>query len=160
MMHLNYYNRVITDMRFIIVTAFILLFIPLNYSQDFGNSAEVGTVIVRITGFASDEGDCWFALDNSMGVYESEDSVFIGKILPIINSEVLLTIDSLNYGSYAIKVFHDENINGELDSNFLGIPTEDYGFSNDASGWFGPPRWEKAMFLLNEREMAIEISVD
>ena len=157
---LNYYNRVITDMRFIIVTAFILLFIPLNYSQDIGNSAEVGTVIVRITGFASDEGDCWFALDNSMEVYESEDSVFIGKILPIINSEVLLTIDSLKYGSYAIKVFHDENINGELDSNFLGIPTEDYGFSNDASGWFGPPRWEKAMFLLNEREMAIEISVD
>jgi uncharacterized protein (DUF2141 family) len=147
-------------MRFIIVTAFILLFIPLNYSQDIGNSAEVGTVIVRITGFASDEGDCWFALDNSMEVYESEDSVFIGKILPIINSEVLLTIDSLKYGSYAIKVFHDENINGELDSNFLGIPTEDYGFSNDASGWFGPPRWEKAMFLLNEREMAIEISVD
>jgi uncharacterized protein (DUF2141 family) len=147
-------------MRFIIVTAFILLFIPLNYSQDICNSAEVGTVIVRITGFASDEGDCWFALDNSMEVYESEDSVFIGKILPIINSEVLLTIDSLKYGSYAIKVFHDENINGELDSNFLGIPTEDYGFSNDASGWFGPPRWEKAMFLLNEREMAIEISVD
>ena len=157
---LKYYNRVLTNMMFSIVAALILLFIPPNYSQDIGSSAGLGTIIVRITGFASDEGDCWFALDNSKEFYESEDSVFIGKILPIRNSEVLLTLDSLKYGSYAIKVFHDENINGELDSNFLGIPTEDYGYSNNVSAWFGPPSWERAEFLLNEREMMIEISVD
>ena len=81
-------------MRFIIITALILFFTPLNYSQDFDNSAELGTIIVRITGFANDEGDCWFALDNSKEFYESKDSVFIGKILPINNNKVIVEIDS------------------------------------------------------------------
>ena len=156
----KYNNKAHSHIRIVLVGTLILFFNPPIYSQSVDSSDEMGSVIVRITGFTSDEGDCWFALDNSKEVYESEDSVFIGKILPIINNEVNLTIDSLQFGNYAIKVFHDENGNGELDSNFLGIPSEDYGFSNDASGWFGPPRWEKAMFLLNEREMAIEISVD
>jgi uncharacterized protein (DUF2141 family) len=121
---------------------------------------ERGNLNIKISGFENDEGDCWFALDNSEVVYESKDSVFIGKILPIINRSVNLRIDSLEYGYYAIKAFHDENRNGKIDLNFLGIPTEDYGYSNNASGWFGPPRWEKTRFLLNQREMTIEISVD
>jgi uncharacterized protein (DUF2141 family) len=130
-----------------------------NFAEATDNSIDKGTIIIRITGFSNDTGECWFALDNAKEVYESEDSVFIGKILPIINSEVILKIDSLKYGNYAIKVFHDENSNGELDSNFLGIPTEEYGFSNNASSWFGPPNWEKAVFLFNHDEMTIEISV-
>ena len=48
----------------------------------------------------------------------------------------------------------------ELDSNFLGIPTEDYGYSNNASSWFGPPSWEKAKFIFNKEELTIEISVE
>jgi uncharacterized protein (DUF2141 family) len=147
-------------MRIIIVTVFILLIAPKNFTQVIDNPVEGGTLIIRIIGFTSDEGECWFALDNSEDIYESEDSVFIGKILPIENSKVNLTIDSLEYGNYAIRVFHDENSNGELDSNILGIPTEDYGFSNNASAWFGPPRWEKAEFILNQDLMTIEISVD
>ena len=154
------YNQIFIPVQLFTLSAIIIFFIPLTYSQDTNSSAQMGTVIIRITGFASDEGVCWFALDNSKEVYESEDSVFIGKLLPIINNEVHLTIDSLKYDHYAIKVFHDENSNGKLDSNLLGIPTEDYGFSNDASGWFGPPRWEKAMFLLNQKEMTIQISID
>jgi len=47
-------------------------------------------------------------------------------------------------GQYAIKVFHDENANGELDINFLGIPKESYGFSNHARGRFGPPPFAEA----------------
>ena len=69
-------------------------------------------------------------------------------------------IDSLDYGEYAIRVFHDENKNGELDTDFLGIPDEDYGYSNDASGFFGPPSWEKAKFYFDKPEMTITINID
>ena len=141
----------------IILTA---LLSPTNFSQVINTPVEIGSLSVKMTGFANDKGECWFALDNSEGVYESDDSVFIGEILPITNGEASITIDSLQYGTYAIKVFHDKNNNGELDTNILGIPSEDYGFSNNASGWFGPPRWEKANFLFNEKEMTVEISVD
>jgi uncharacterized protein (DUF2141 family) len=51
-------------------------------------------------------------------------------------------------------------MDGELDSNFLGIPTEDYGFSNNARGTFGPADYDDAKFLFEQTEMTIEISVD
>jgi uncharacterized protein (DUF2141 family) len=49
-------------------------------------------------------------------------------------------------GEYAISAFHDANGNGKLDKNFIGIPNEGVGFSNDAMGTFGPPSFEKAKF--------------
>jgi uncharacterized protein (DUF2141 family) len=119
-----------------------------------------GKLIVVITGFENDKGDCWFALDNSEEIYESDNSVFIGKILPIKNNKVIVEIDSIKFGFYAIKVFHDENKNRKLDTNFLGIPTEDYGYSNNVSGWFGPPSWESAKFLFDNEEITIEILID
>jgi uncharacterized protein (DUF2141 family) len=49
-------------------------------------------------------------------------------------------------GAYAVAVVHDENGNGRLDRNFLGIPTEGVGASNDAEGHFGPPKFAAARF--------------
>jgi len=132
----------------------------LNFAQSRQDAGSLGTIKIIIAGFENNVGDCWFAIDNSKEVYEREDSVWIGKILPIINNEVIVVIDSLKFGEYAVKVFHDENKNGELDTDFLGIPDEDYGYSNDATGWFGPPSWEKAKFIFNQPEMTIKIDVD
>jgi uncharacterized protein (DUF2141 family) len=148
-------------MQILIVTTIFFLQVPTTFSQvNNSNITERGTLNIKISGFENDKGNCWFALDNSKDVYESKDSVFIGKILPINNRGVQLRIDSLEYGFYAIKVFHDESSNGKLDVNFLGIPTENYGYSNNVSAWFGQPDWEKAKFFFNQREMTIEISVD
>jgi len=49
-------------------------------------------------------------------------------------------------GTLAVSFIHDENGNGKLDKNFFGVPTEGYGFSNDARGSMGPPAFEKAAF--------------
>jgi uncharacterized protein (DUF2141 family) len=49
-------------------------------------------------------------------------------------------------GTYAISVFHDENSNGKLDTNFIGMPKEGVGASNDAKGMFGPPKFDAAKF--------------
>ena len=124
------------------------------------DSSGMGKLTVIIKGFEGDEGNCRFALDNSKEVYENEDSVWIGKVVPIQNKEVVVIIDSLNYGEYAIKVYQDKNENAELDSDILGIPNENYGFSNNASGWFGPPSWNKAKFIFNKPEITIEIDID
>ena len=51
-------------------------------------------------------------------------------------------------GTYAIGVYIDENDNEKLDTNFLGIPKEQYGFSNNAKA-FGIPKFEAASFSLN-----------
>jgi uncharacterized protein (DUF2141 family) len=52
-----------------------------------------------------------------------------------------LLFGNLEPGDYAVMLFHDENGNGKMDSNIVGIPTEGYGFSNEAKGSFGPPKF-------------------
>lgn len=53
-------------------------------------------------------------------------------------------LHDLPAGRYAVNAFHDENDNGELDTNLVGIPTEGYGFANDPDSSFGPPDFEAA----------------
>jgi len=49
-------------------------------------------------------------------------------------------------GTYGLSAFHDKNGNGKLDTNFLGMPTEDYCASNNARGFMGPPSFEDSKF--------------
>lgn len=149
-----------TVREYILFTVIVFFSVHTIFAEGIEKSSDKGTLIVKIVGFDNNKGECRIALDKLKNVFESGDSVFIGKVIPIVNNEVYLEFKSLEFGNYAIKVFHDENTNRELDSNFLGIPTEDYGFSNNASSWFGPPSWENAVFLFNHVEMTIEISVE
>ncbi len=49
-------------------------------------------------------------------------------------------------GNYAIAILHDENDDMKMNTNFLGLPKEGYGFSNNVMGAFGPPGYNKANF--------------
>jgi uncharacterized protein (DUF2141 family) len=60
-----------------------------------------------------------------------------------MKSAVVLT--NLDPGQYTIILFHDENGNGKLDKNALGVPTEPYGFSNNVREFLGPPNFEEAI---------------
>jgi uncharacterized protein (DUF2141 family) len=58
-------------------------------------------------------------------------------------------------GTYALAVIHDENSNGKLDTNWLGIPTEGYGFSNDAKALLGAPSFAAANFAYDGRNLEL-----
>lgn len=62
-------------------------------------------------------------------------------------------------GDYAVSAFHDSNGNGKLDANFLKIPNEPHGFSNNASGSFGPPSFDQAKFSLGTTNLKIAIAL-
>ncbi|WMW80242.1 DUF2141 domain-containing protein [Undibacterium cyanobacteriorum] len=72
--------------------------------------------------------------------------------------EVVFT--DLPEGEYAISVLHDANSNGAMDTNAIGIPTEAYGFSNDASGSFGPASYADAKFKVEGANKSISIRVN
>lgn len=72
-------------------------------------------------------------------------------------SEVILT--NIDPGKYAIILFHDENSNGRLDKNVIGVPMEPYGFGNDAQGFLGPPSFEKAAIQISAANKAVRISL-
>lgn len=58
------------------------------------------------------------------------------------------TFKNLESGSYAVALFHDKNSNEKLDTNFIGIPKEGFGFSNNPRVLTGPPSFNKASFEL------------
>ena len=53
-------------------------------------------------------------------------------------------------GRYALSIYHDENDNGRLDTNVLGIPRERTGFSSNARGRMGPPSFDDAAVKLEQ----------
>jgi len=63
-------------------------------------------------------------------------------------------------GTYAVSVFHDENSNGKLDTNFLGIPREGVGASNDARGHMGPPKFGAAHFRFSGGRLNLKITIN
>jgi uncharacterized protein (DUF2141 family) len=73
-----------------------------------------------------------------------------GKIVKPVGAEVTVVFDNLPSGEYAVSVIHDENGNGELDINALGIPKEGFAFGNNAMGNFGPPAFSEAKIALRE----------
>ncbi len=71
---------------------------------------------------------------------------FRGEKVAAHEGTVSVVFKNVQPGEYAISVFHDVNGDGKLDVNFIGMPREGIGASNDASGTFGPPSYEKAKF--------------
>jgi uncharacterized protein (DUF2141 family) len=62
-------------------------------------------------------------------------------------------------GTYAVSVFHDENSNGKLDRNLLGMPKEGVGVSNNAAGHFGPPKFDDMAFHYQGGRLDLKITV-
>lgn len=61
-------------------------------------------------------------------------------------------------GKWAVRLYHDENDNGKLDTNFFGIPREGYGFSNNVKGRFGPPPFDRRLFdVRNDTTITINL---
>ena len=72
----------------------------------------------------------------------------------ISNNECTIVVDSLKTGEYSFRYFHDKNNNEKLDTYWIGIPKEGYGFSNNAKGKYGPPNFEKTVFeVVNDTTM-------
>lgn len=114
------------------------------------------SLTIEITNASSDDGQL------VIGLYNSESSflrdTYMGQLSPVVNGKATVTFNNVPKGNYAVSLFHDENKNNKLDSNFMGIPKEDYGCSNDARGFMGPPSWSDAKFTLNESK-SIEIKL-
>lgn len=80
-------------------------------------------------------------------------------VLPVDSTTIIWTQEMLPFGEYAIAVYHDKNENGKIDTNFLGIPKEDYGFSNNARGRFGPASWQDSKFKVEDNFYSTSIKI-
>ncbi|MBE9511222.1 MAG: DUF2141 domain-containing protein [Bacteroidetes bacterium] len=102
------------------------------------------TLELEITALRSDEGKVAIQLLNET------EAVVKELYAEISGGECIVNLDSLSPGKYALKYYHDENENGELDTGLFGIPEEGYGFSNNARGKYGPPEFKEWLFVLDK----------
>ncbi len=80
-------------------------------------------------------------------------------VIKIRKTQARCDFEDIPPGTYAMAVIHDENMNGKLETNFLGIPTEGYGFSNDARGLVGAPSFSAARFTYDGRNLDLTMSL-
>jgi uncharacterized protein (DUF2141 family) len=107
------------------------------------------TLRVRVTGFTTDAGKAYIGLYRKGDKFPEMNAQFIGKIVEINNGVAEFSFAHLPKNDYALAVYHDKNKNGKLDKNLVGMPTEKYGFSNNARETFSAPSFEQASIRLN-----------
>ena len=83
----------------------------------------------------------------SQAQFLGEHCEHVGRA-PAQPGSVTVRVEGVPPGTWAVQAFHDDNGDGKLTRNFLGLPTKGLGFSNDARFHFGPPRWNDAAFRL------------
>ncbi len=103
---------------------------------------------ISVEGVRSSQGEISIAVYNESHGFLTFDRAFKADSTTARRGTTELTIDGLPDGTYAIALFHDENGNKRLDTNWLGIPKEDVAFSIAKMKTFGPPCFEDCAFTL------------
>lgn len=114
--------------------------------------ATSGSLLVKITNIAPKGGKIYVGLYTKNYIFANFTNTFRKKVINADAKVLSLTFKEIPNGVYAISLFHDENSNGRLDKNFLGIPKEGYAFSNNIRPTFRVAKFNEANFLLKNRE--------
>lgn len=144
----------------LLITLLLFMFAGNLIAQTEKEEKNSGDFFLTVIGFENDEGKAMIALFNSEETYSENGEKFKYVAAEIKDSKAEWTIEDLPFGEYAIKLYHDENENMELDRNMLGIPSETFGFSNNATGNFGPADYEDAKFMFNSSGQKHEIKLN
>lgn len=119
--------------------------------------AHAADLTVEIKGIAADKGNVMVALYKATDSWMKTPSH--GSGAPAKTAGASVRFRDLAEGDYAVSLYVDENGNGKMDTNVIGIPIEPYAFSNNASGSFGPPSFEQAKFSLGKDGKTIVITL-
>lgn len=125
-----------------------------------GSGETHNAIHVAIDGLRTDKGQVICSLYSSAEGFPKDEKKAIAHSKSLIaNRHADCQFSGIQPGTYAISVFHVENSNGRLDTNFLGIPREGVGASNNARGHFGPPSFHDASFVYTEGNMDLKIVI-
>jgi uncharacterized protein (DUF2141 family) len=122
------------------------------------SGASSNKLVVKVGQLRSSDGVIRCALYNSEKSFLSTEKAAQIKTAKIDGKEAVCVFSNLTSGEYAVGAFHDENNNNVLDANFIGIPREGLGVSNNPKSSFGPPKYKDAKFNYQSGEVSISIS--
>ena len=137
-----------------------LLFLQNNTAQN-TPKANDNVLTITVNGIKKVKGSLLVAVYKSAEDYENGLAYAIQKInVPVADKKQVLKITGLEFGSYGIKMFQDINDDGTLNKNFVGIPKEPYGFSNDVKATFSAPNFEETVFVFSAENKAISMALN
>jgi len=140
-------SRLLKKTLFLIVS---LLYLHLDLS------AQLTTTITNIKEI---KGNIEFGLYDDPEVFLSDTEQYKVLYIDVVSNTLIITIDSLPEGNYAISLMHDLNSDGEMESNFFHIPQEPYGFSNNYHPRFSKPDFEDCQFYYNGESLELTIEL-
>ena len=121
---------------------------------------EMAVLTVTVQHIAPKGGDLRLALYDEQSFADDNAEEITSKVAPARRWVEVVTFDPVPPGVYAVKMFQDVNRNGKFDFNWLGIPSERYGFSNNAApDWMhlAPPSFDAAKIVLKPGANSISI---
>lgn len=136
-------------MRLIIFLISLIFFLP---PQDGKHR-----LVVTVTGLKSLKGNLYLSLHDRPEYFQFADSAIMKTEISVNAETETVYFPNVPEGWYAMAIYHDENLNGILDANEIGIPREGYGFSNNPKAP-GRPKFEQAAFEFNRND-TIEIKM-
>ncbi|WP_230530359.1 DUF2141 domain-containing protein [Microvirga roseola] len=117
--------------------------------------AQAATLVIRAEGVQSAQNMLYAGICDTS--FEEATCPYRGRE-PARPGRVEFRVRNVKPGAYAIAVFHDVNCNRRLDRNFIGLPSEPYGFSNDV-GRRGPPSFGAARIVVREPTTTVVIPI-
>jgi uncharacterized protein (DUF2141 family) len=138
--------------KLILIIALVTTAVGTSSAQDSNK------IIVTVNQIESSEGTIKIAVFNSKEEFLGK--AFLSKSIDASPGQLRFEFDEVPNGEYTISIYHDENGNNELDTNFIGIPNEPYGISLEGKSMFGPPNYNDAKFTLLNESTSLIISLD
>ena len=125
------------------------------------SAAESALLNIELSGLAKAEGTVYISVYSNSDDWLGEGTVARREVVisdAMVGDLVIANIE-LPPGEYAISMYYDANGNGEMDTNFIGIPKEPIALSNNAKAKFGPPKYQDAVFSLPEEGLTQRIEI-
>ena len=142
--------------------ACVLQFLVLVLSLQSAQAEELtGILMVEISGLKDASGNVYIAVYDSDSTWLSDEMVLNQKvdIADALDGDLVRTELLLPLGDYALSVFYDQDGDGELKTNFIGMPKEPIALSNNAVAKFGPPKYSDAVFSLGAQPIIQSLSI-
>ncbi len=119
---------------------------------------KAGTLIVTVEKLKTSKGNIQIGLFNNEDSWNNKGKAFCGTTIPVCDNKATWVAKSIPFGEYAIRFFHDENADNICNLNFIKMPKEQFGFSNNARAIFGMPGFQKAKFSFKIDSLHITIA--
>ena len=138
-----------------------LLAVVLGLAGTVATPVLAAELAIEVRGVRSGDGRLFVAVHGAQtsATFPAGDGAVAGFHRRARAGTLRFVLRDLPPGRYAVNAFHDENDNGELDTNIVGIPSEGYGFANDPGAAFGPPDFEAAAVTVGDTSEAAVLTL-